>query len=492
MKIVFATSEAVPFAKTGGLADVSGTLPLALARRGHQVTVILPAYRHVHLCGMPIRPLGIEFIVQVGSKTVSGHLLESVHPHLPVSFILIRQDYYYDREELYSFNGQDYADNCERFVFLSRGVMESIRLLDLQPDIIHANDWQTGLVPAYLKIEYGPMPPYQNAASIFTVHNMAYQGQFWHWDMLLTGLDWKYFNWRQMEFYGKLNLLKTGFVFADAITTVSPRYAQEIQTPEFGYGLEGILRERRDDLFGILNGVDYEIWNPDVDKLIAVNYGPENVRWGKPQCKRALQEAVGLPCHERVPLIGMIGRLAEQKGFDLVADLLETHIDAFEAQWVILGAGDPGLQDRFRGLAERHPDRVAVRVERSEQMAHQIIAGSDMFLMPSRFEPCGLTQMYSLKYGTVPIVHETGGLADTITDTNEATLSAGSANGFVFHVPEVYAMNEALHRAIEAYHNPEVWDRIVAVGMRQDWSWDRSARQYEELYERTRARRGNT
>lgn len=489
MRIVFATSEAVPFAKTGGLADVSGALPVALARRGHHVTVILPAYRQAFFSGLPIRPLGIDFIVQVGSKTVSGHLLESRHPYVPLSFLLIRQDYYYDREALYSFNGNDYADNCERFVFLSRGVMEAIRLLDLRPDIIHANDWQTALVPAYLKLEYGSQPPYQQASAVFTVHNMAYQGQFWHWDMLLTGLDWRYFNWRQMEFYGMLNLLKTGFVFADSITTVSPRYAQEIQTPEFGNGLQGILQERREHLHGILNGVDYEIWNPECDEKTAANYGPDNVWLGKPLCKAALQEAVGLPQVPDVPLIGMIGRLADQKGFDLVADLLDDWLPEVDAQWVVLGTGDPQLQDRFQELATQHPQRLAVRIEHSELLAHQIIAGSDMFLMPSRFEPCGLTQMYSLKYGTVPVVHETGGLADTITDADESTLTAGTGNGFSFQAASVPAMAEALERALAAYQQRDTWRRIVDIGMRQDWSWDQSAAKYEALYETTLAAR---
>ncbi len=252
MNILFATSEAVPFAKTGGLADVCGALPIELARLGHRPTVIMPAYRKVRYCGLPIEPLGIDFIVPIGSKTVTGHLLRSRLPDSDVPVYLVQQDQYFDRDELYGADGQDYIDNCERYVFFCRAVLEAIRLLELEVDVVHVNDWQTGLVPAYLKTEYRGLPRYERIASLFTIHNLAYQGKFWHWDMLLTGLDWKYFNWHQMEFHGMLNLLKTGLVFADRISTVSPRYAEEIQSSPLGCGLEGLLQHRRDSLSGIL------------------------------------------------------------------------------------------------------------------------------------------------------------------------------------------------------------------------------------------------
>ena len=320
MNILLATSEAVPFAKTGGLADVSGALPVELARLGHQAAVIMPAYRQTRYCGQPIEPLGLDFIVPIGSKMVSGHLSRSTMPGGKVPVYLVHQDQYFDRDQLYGADGKDYIDNCERFVFFSRAVLEAIRLLDLPVDVLHANDWQTGLMPAYLKIVYAGIPRYQKIASVFAVHNMAYQGQFWHWDMLLTGLDWKYFNWHQMEFHGKLNLLKTGMVFADSIVTVSPRYAQEIQSSPLGCGLEGVLQYRRDVLSGILNGIDEADWNPATDRHLPAQYDVATVSLGKAACKAALQKELGLPQAAGVPLVSTMGRLDDQKGFDLIAE----------------------------------------------------------------------------------------------------------------------------------------------------------------------------
>jgi len=485
VKILVTTSEAVPFSKTGGLADVCGALPAALARLGHHPMVILPAYRQARYCGEPIEPLGIDFIVPIASKTVTGRLLASRLPASDVPVYLVQQDEYFDRDELYAVDGEDYVDNCERFVFFSRAVMEAIRLLELDVDVIHANDWQTGLVPAYLKIEYRSLPRYQQIACLFAVHNMGYQGRFWHWDMLLTGLDWKHFNWHEMEYFGKLNLLKTGLVFADSISTVSPRYAEEIQTPKFGAGLEGVLQYRRDVLSGILNGVDEEEWNPATDPLLAANYTLETVGQGKPVCKAALQRELGLAERPDVPLVGMIGRLADQKGFDLVAEVIPEWVGKSEMQWVILGKGDPKYHRVFERIAARHPDKVAVRLEFSDELAHRIEAGADLFLMPSRYEPCGLNQMYSLKYGTVPVVRETGGLADTIVDTTDRTLAEGTANGFSFREDKPQALSETLRRAEEAYYRQEVWGRLIVTGMQQDWSWGRSAAEYVKLYERT-------
>lgn len=485
MKILVATSEAVPFSKTGGLADVCGALPAALARLGHQTAVILPAYRQARYCGVPIEPLGIDFIVPVATKTVTGHLLASRLPGSQVPVYLVQQDHYFDRDELYAVDGEDYVDNCERFVFFSRAVMEAVRLLELQLDVIHANDWQTGLVPAYLKIQYHSLPRYQQLVCVFTIHNMGYQGQFWHWDMLLTGLDWKHFNWRQMEYHGKLNLLKTGLVFADSISTVSPRYAQEIQTREFGCGLEGVLRHRRDVLSGILNGVNDGEWNPASDPFLAANYTVETVGQGKPVCKAALQDEVGLPQRPEVPLVGMIGRLADQKGVDLVAKVIPQWVEKSHMQWVVLGKGEPKYHRLFEDFARRHSDKVAVRLEFSDELAHRIEAGADMFLMPSRYEPCGLNQMYSLKYGTLPVVRQTGGLADTIVDTNQQTLADRTANGFSFREDNPQALSETLRRAYEAYHRREVWGQLMVTGMCQDWSWARSAAEYVELYRQT-------
>ncbi|HQU46247.1 MAG TPA: glycogen synthase GlgA, partial [Pirellulales bacterium] len=476
-------SEAVPFAKTGGLADVLASLPIELERLGHRPLVFLPAYSRAVECGQPVEATDVSLTVPIGSKTVRGRLLRSVLPNSNVAVYLVQQDDYYRREDLYGVNGSDFVDNCERFVFFCRAVLEAVRLLQIPIDVVHAHDWQTGLIPAYLKAEYRGVPLYERVASLFTIHNLSYQGVFWHWDMLLTGLDWKYFNWHQMEFYGKLNLMKTGLVFADAINTVSPRYADEIQTAPLGCGLEGVLQQRRDVLSGIVNGVDYRIWDPKTDGQLARNYDQPTFAEGKAACKSALQAELGLPQDKNLPLIGFIGRLVDQKGLDLVSGVLQDWLRTSDVQWVLLGTGEAKYHQLLSTLAERFPQKLAVRLAFSDPLAHRIEAGADMFLMPSRFEPCGLNQLYSLKYGTVPVVRATGGLADTVTDTNEQTLAAGTATGFTFRAYEALALAETLRRAIDAWHQPHVWSQIVAGGMRQDWSWQRSARQYVELYQ---------
>jgi starch synthase len=492
VKILMATSEAVPFAKTGGLADVCGALPVELEKLGHEPIVILPAYRQMRVSGMPIEPTGIHFEVPIGSKMVEGSFLKSHLPNSSVPVYLVQQDHYFDRPELYREGGEDYKDNCERFVFFCRAVLEAIRLLDLHVDVLHANDWQTGLLSAYLKLEYRGVPGYEQIGSLFTIHNMAYQGVFWHWDMLLTGLDWKYFNWQQMEFFGNLNLLKTGLIFADRINTVSPRYAEEIQSAPLGCALEGVLQNRRDVLSGIVNGVDYHEWDPAVDGDLVAQFTPDTIEQGKAACKAELQSSFGLPVSPRAPLVAFVGRLAEQKGVDLLVATVRDWVQSHDVQWIVLGTGDDKYQSALTMLAERFPQRVATRLEFSNRSAHRIEAGADMFLMPSCYEPCGLNQLYSLKYGTVPIVRATGGLVDTITDANDKTIAAGTATGFQFSEYSPLALAEALRRACNAYAQPEVWRRIVQTGMRQDWSWTASARKYGDLYRTTanQVRRG--
>jgi len=494
MHVVLASSEAVPFCKTGGLADVCGALPLELTRLGVQTTLILPAYAAVQAAGITLEPTGITLQIPIASKIVSARILlahlpvpdaphgDSIGAEVPVYFI--DQPEYFHRPGLYQENGVDYSDNCERFVFFSRAVMEAIRQLSLRVDILHCNDWQTALIPALLKIEYGFLPGFENATSLLTVHNLAYQGTFWHWDMLLTGLDWKYFNWTQMEYHGKLNLLKTGLVFADAISTVSPTYAREIQTPSAGCGLEGVLQNRRDVLHGILNGIDTDQWNPATDAQLAKNYDVASYRAGKAANKLALQRELGLPQNASTPLIAFVGRLAEQKGLDLILDVLRDWLpsSAHDAQWAFLGTGDPGMQEQLAKLAERYPAKLAVKFDFSDPLAHRIEAAADMFLMPSRFEPCGLSQLYSLRYGTVPIVRATGGLVDTITDVNEATLENQTATGFAFDEYHPLALADAIKRALDLYANPPAWQKLLETGMRQDWSWGRSARDYMQVY----------
>lgn len=485
MNILLATSEAVPFAKTGGLGDVLGALPGELERAGHRAVLMLPAYRSALAAGVPMEPTGIELAIPIGNRVVRGSLLKSQLPGTTVTVYLVRQDDYFDRPSLYGENGVDYVDNCERFVFFCRAVLDSIRHLGLQVDVIHCNDWQTGLIPIYLKVEFAGVPQYERIASLLTIHNLAYQGQFWHWDMLLTGLDWKYFNWRQMECFGKLNLMKTGLVFADRINTVSPRYAEEIQSAPLGCGLEGVLQFRRSALSGIINGVDYNAWNPATDPHLPRHYDTSSWREGKAACKAALQKELGLPPLADVPLIGLIGRLADQKGFDLLAQVMQDWLRSRNVQWALLGTGDPQYHELFTTLAQRHPQQLAARLTFSEPLAHRLEAGADLFAMPSRYEPCGLNQLYSLRYGTVPVVRATGGLADTIVDATPQAIEQRRATGFAFREYSSLALSEALDRALEAYRQPDAWRQIVEAGMRQDFSWARSAREYVSLYQQT-------
>ncbi len=492
VNILIASSEVVPFSKTGGLADVCGALPIELERLGYRTSLFTPAYRCVYEAGLPIEPTGIELEIPIGQNLVKGSLLKTRLPEGDTPVYLVQQDDYFDRPGIYSDNGTDYKDNCERYVFFCRAILESIAQLGLDVDLIHANDWPTALLPALLKVEYNQNPKYAEIASLFTIHNLAYQGQFWHWDMLLTGIDWKYFNYTQMEYHGGLNLMKTGLVFADSISTVSPRYSEEIQSSPHGCGLEGVLQHRRESLSGILNGIDTTLWNPATDDLLTAQYDSQTWQEGKAANKKALAEQVGLPHREDVPLIGLVGRLADQKGFDLVAQILPHWAEHEEVQWVMLGTGEERYHDLLRGLAERFPEKLAVRLEFSEELAHRIEAASDMFLMPSRYEPCGLSQLYSLRYGAVPIVHATGGLADTITNAWEGTVQAGTANGISFDDYAASALDNAIRRAHEAYVDRSVWEQLVTTGMQQDWSWNRSARDYIELYQQTVTRMKQT
>ena len=486
MKIAMVASEVAPFSKTGGLGDVIGALPPELSRLGESVVVISPLYSMVRenagergpeLMECPVAPLRVP----VGDFEVEARLFESRLPGSEVKAYFLENDHYYDRPGLYTNpeDGGDYQDNSERFIFLCRGALEACKALGMEPDVFHCHDWQTGLLPIYLRYLYKEDLP--GTASVFTIHNLAYQGLFWHWDMKLAGLPWELFNWRMLEYYGNLSFLKGGLVGAHVLTTVSQRYAEEIQTEEYGMGMEGVLRQRSNDLFGVVNGVDYNVWNPATDKLIVRNYSPED-QSGKQECKRALQEAFKLPVDDHAPLVGMIGRLADQKGFDLVAEALDELMER-DLQLVILGTGQPSYHDLLADMASRFPDRIGVFLGFDDAVAHQIEAGSDMFLMPSRFEPCGLNQLYSLKYGTVPIVRETGGLADTVTDYNEETEKAATATGFSFKGDGKDVLVAAVDRALTVYRsNPETWQKLLSRGMQQDWSWVRSARTYRELY----------
>jgi starch synthase len=499
VRILLVASEVVGFAKTGGLADVCGSLPQALARRGHQVAVLMPLYRGARNARMTPSPTDRVFWARVGDRNVGGRLWRSSLPG-DVPVYLIEHNDYFDRDDpaagrsIYQWTApdhskRDYDDNCERYTFLNRATMEVLPLLDFWPDVLHVNDWQTGLIPVYVnevyRTRHNPRldPRYDRCRTLLTIHNVAFQGNFWHWDLRLAGLDWRLFNHHQLEFHGKLSFLKSAIVYADLINTVSPTYAREIQTPYFGWGLQNVLFHRRDRLFGIVNGVDYSLWDPRHDTQIAAAYGPDDLS-GKAACKRALQEEMGLPQEPDTPLFGVVARLTDQKGADLIAAVLPGMLDR-GYQAVILGEGDRKYHDQLGNLHRRYPHRLGLRIGFDEPLAHRIEAGADAFLMPSAYEPSGLNQLYSLRYGTPPIVRATGGLADSVTDTNEQTLADGTATGFRFVAQHPHALWETVVRAADLYlRDRETWRRIMVNGMRQDWSWDRSAAEYEGLYRR--------
>jgi starch synthase len=488
MDVVLVASEAVPFAKTGGLADVAGALPRALARVGVGARLILPCYRQARDSGLPLADTGIVLKIPIGPKVVEGRVQAGTIPGSDVPVYLIDQPAYYDRPGLYQRDGADFTDNSERFIFFQRAALETIRALGLRPDVIHGNDWQTGLVPVYLDEFYRGTPELGRTGTLFTIHNMAYQGSFWHWDMPLTGLDWRLFNWRQLEFHNRVNFLKAGLVSSDVLSTVSPTYAKEIQTPEFGCGFDGLLRARRHDLHGIVNGIDPTAWSPTVDPHLAANYDVSTYPVGKAACKAALQRKAGLPVRPDVPLFAQIGRLDPQKGWDLLIDVADDLL-AGDVQMVVLGVGQPRYHGLLEALAARHADKLRVFLEFSNPLSHQIEAGADLFLMPSLYEPCGLNQLYSLAYGTIPIVRATGGLADTVINATPATLADDTATGFAFHDATADSLRSAIARALDLWPDRIAWTRLIQTAMRTDWSWDRVARDYLKLYEDVRRRR---
>lgn len=484
LNILFVSSEVDPFAKTGGLADVAGALPKTLRDLGHDVRIVLPRYGSINERKFKLEDVpslhNIEVLVdgKVELASVQSSLLNSSGGE--VQCYLLQNKKYFDRDELYvdSRTKTDFPDNDERFIFFSRGTLKMLRRLGWRPDVIHCNDWQSGLVPTYLKTLYRDDPLLLNVKTVFTIHNVAYQGKFPKQSLEKAGLPWSLFTPDGIEFYGQVNFLKAGVVFADAVTTVSKKYAEEIcSSAEFGYGMEGILNFRRNVLSGILNGIDYSVWNPEIDPLIVANYSPKNLE-GKLLNKKALQEKFGLPVEERVPLLGVISRLADQKGFDLLG-AIAPDLMKLDIQLVILGTGEPKYHELFERLRTQHPKKVGLFLGFSNELAHLIEAGSDMFLMPSRYEPCGLNQMYSLKYGTVPIVRATGGLDDTIEDFNPSTKKG---TGFKFVSYDAKEFLNTIKRALTVYQDAKMWKTLMTNGMKKDFSWAASAKKYITLY----------
>jgi starch synthase len=475
MKILMASSEISPLAKTGGLADAAAGLADALVRLGTDVTGVMPAYRTVLEKLSPLEETGIEIQVPIAGRSARGVILKASIKEC-VSVYLIRADNYFMRDGLYGNSRGDYPDNAERFTFFCKAALE-LASKTTPWDVIHCNDWQTALIPVLKKTQSQLYPKIEKTKELLSIHNLAHQGNFAASAWNLLGLDSRYFTPHYLEFYGNINLLKGGILFADVLTTVSKKYAAEIKTSEYGCGLEGVIRDRERDLYGILNGVDYQEWNPEIDPHIKEHYTDKNPS-GKKSCKEDLQRICGLPVEPTVPLIGMVSRLADQKGVDLLVDIIDDLLQ-MDLQLVLLGSGEQRYQELLAGLPVRHARKIAVRIGFDNALAHKIEAGADMFLMPSKFEPSGLSQMYSLKYGTIPIVRATGGLDDTIRDYEPR---AGIGNGIKFATYSGPTLLEAVKRAIALYCNPQAWRRLMANAMGCDFSWQKSATEYVALY----------
>jgi starch synthase len=478
MHIAFAASECVPFSKTGGLADVVGALPRALASLGHQVSVYVPRYRQTKLSD-PQTVVGsitipfddkYRFCSVVTAGTKAG-----------IRYYFVEYPPYFDRESLYGTPVGDYTDNAERYALFSRAVIEASKVLGV-PHVFHCHDWQSALVPIMLRTLYAEDPAFREVGTVFTIHNMGYQGLFPSEILPLLLLPWDLLTITKMEFFGQVNFLKGALAYSDFITTVSRKYSQEIQTTEYGFGLEGVLRGRSSTVSGIVNGVDYDEWSPQTDKFIAAQYSPQDLS-GKENCKRDLLAAFGMAdADPKLPVIGIVSRFVAQKGFDLISQIMN-RLAREEMIVVALGAGDKLYEDMFLRLNKQFPKKIAIKVAYDNAIAHKIEAGADMFLMPSRYEPCGLNQIYSLKYGTVPIVRATGGLDDTIDPWDVRT---GKGTGFKFTDYTGEALLATIKQALLAYRDQSSWQTLMRNGMARDFSWGASAREYGKIYDRVR------
>ena len=471
MKILMAASEMSSLARTGGLGDVIDALPVALTEAGHEVSVVLPLYRGIREnTALQLRETGVRFFVRVGERTVEARVWETLDAHGTQVF-LIQRDESFDRSAIYGFGGKAYEDNAERFIFFSKAVVELARRMEPAPDVIHVHDWQTALVPLLVKDWALPLK------TVLTIHNLAYQGSFSYDDFRFTNLPDSYFSATGVEFFGNMNLLKAGMLFADAVTTVSEPYLHEIRSPAGGCGLDAVIREQSGKFLGILNGADYRTWNPATDGFIQDHYSASNLD-GKKRCREALLNAMKLDSNPRGPVFGMVSRLAEQKGFDILFPLLDRLLSD-DVRLVILGEGDPAYEAELRYHMLKHRGKFAFRKEFDAGLSHLIEAGSDVTLFPSRFEPCGLTAIYGLKYGTLPVARAVGGLTQIIRDYDPLSKDGW---GFLFDAYQTEALWDAIKRARFLYQDPATWGQLVQRAMTQDFSWKQAASQYTDLY----------
>jgi len=480
MKLLFIASEAAPFAKTGGLGDVISALPRALAARGHDVLVVIPKYGSIDNHKYGLRDTGRKVEVSLPGGNASAQVFVTA-PAERLRFLFLSSPWY-ERRELYGEEGHDYRDNDKRFALLSMGALEAAKQQNFLPDVVHAHDWQAALVPLILKRGWAGRPAPLKARSLFTIHNLAYQGLFAREAMQELALPADLFNPDALEFYGKIALIKAGLVFGDKLTTVSPTYAKEIcESPETGAGLQGLLQSRKADLKGILNGADYSLWSPEIDAVLPARYSAGDLS-GKAICKAGLQHELGLAHDARAPLAAAIGRLAHQKGYDLLAEAVPGMVER-GGQVALLGTGDPELEQAFVRLSERFPGRVSISLRFDDALAHRFEGGADLFLMPSRFEPCGLNQLYSLRYGTLPVVHAVGGLNDSIQEAMPEGGTPGAQGwGFRFHEPSAQALLSAFERAAALHKDPAAFAATQVRAMALDYSWNRAASEYEALY----------
>ncbi|MGA2774557.1 MAG: glycogen synthase GlgA [Candidatus Omnitrophota bacterium] len=461
MKIALCASEVVPYAKTGGLADVAGALPQALEKEGEDVIIIMPKYK------------GIEEhfkLTKVSDNTVYTLLGKQIKVYF------IENEAYFNRDALYGTKTGDYEDNLERFSYYSRKALALLKEIKFKADIIHVHDWQVSLIPVYLKADLAKDSFYRNMRTLLTIHNMGYQGLFEKDEFPKLGLNWDLFSMEGLEFFGRVNVLKGGIIFSDIINTVSPTYSKEIRTKRFGFGLEGVLNERKDSLFGILNGLDYSIWNPEQDRFIAGAFSAKNPE-EKLKNKEALQKICSLPVNKDIPIIGMVSRLAEPKGFDIICEAIG-EICRMKAQMVILGTGDQKYHEILTRISGKYPKSISLNLKFDDPLAHKIYAGSDIFLMPSNYEPCGLGQLIAFKYGSIPLVFKTGGLADTVK----------KENGFIFEDYNKDALIKTIKQALDLFKDKPVWGSLVRKAMQLDFSWEKSAKKYQELYAKAKAR----
>jgi len=481
VKVAIVAAEIGPYAKAGGLADVIGALPQALSRRGVQACVILPAYKML-LDKIRGELLAEGLSVKLGAAPEKFRILRA-DGAAGVPLYLIDHPEFFGRNGIYGENGGEYPDNLRRFIFFARAAAAAVEIV--RPDVVHAHDWHAAALPVIMRADTALREKFSATVAAFTVHNAEYQGRFNARDFPLLGLDKSWYSTECLEFYGEVNLMKGAVVLADGASTVSPSYAYEVaHDPAIGYGLDGVFRARGDNFIGILNGADYDEWDPAKDTLITARYSPQHPE-SKQECRRALREELKLPHRNETPVAGIVSRMAFQKGLDLIADAIDAVV-ALDVQIVMLSSGDPKLERFFRDAQRRYPDSLRMVSAMDNSLAHRIQAGSDMFLMPSRFEPCGLTQMYALKYGTPPVVHATGGLKDTITDFDP---SSGRGNGFVLTDFRPEMLIGALRRAVQTFRQPPLWRKLMDNCFAADFSWDRAARQYFDWFERMRRER---